>query len=58
MTVLILIFISVFAFLIGFLTGAKRPIKAKKSSGKFGYDLQNITKEYENFLNYDGSEQQ
>lgn len=58
MIVLTVIFTAVFAFSIGFLTGVKRPVKAKKPSAKLSKDLQIITKEYENFLNYDGSEQQ
>lgn len=59
MTVLTVIFTALFAFLIGFLTGVrKKPIKTNKPSAKLSKDLQTITKEYENFLNYDGSEQQ
>ncbi len=60
MTVLTVIFTALFVFLIGFFAGVRKepPIKAKKSSAKLQQDLQTITKEYQNFLNYDGSEQQ
>ena len=60
MTVLIMIFISISAFLFGFLLGnlnepPAKPIK--KTVPKEDEDIKRMKKEYENFLNYDGSEQ-
>jgi len=50
-----LIIIGVLGFLLGFLFGVKQTSKSKKA----GYKKPNsdITKEYENFLSYDGTEQ-
>lgn len=58
MIAVVLLLIAVSAFLGGFLYGCefapKNPeFKAKKAECK----IERLTKEYENFLNYDGSEQ-
>ena len=57
MILLSLIFI-VSAFLIGFLLGVRKPkarvvLKPKQPDN----ELETLMKEYENFLNYDGTEQ-
>ena len=51
--------LSVCSFLIGFILGAlrKAPTKAVRKF-EADSDLEAIQKEYENFLNYDGSMQQ
>ncbi len=56
----IVIFIAVIAFLIGFMMGVKKepPIKTKRKSTKPNEEFVTLQKEYENFLNYDGSMQQ
>ncbi len=58
MTVFALLFIAVASFLVGmFFGGAKMPpltIEPKKMSE---YDAYELTEEYRNFLDYDGSEQ-
>lgn len=60
MIALALIFVALFAFLIGFMMGVKkeRPIRCKKRITKPDKNLINLEKEYHNFLFYDGSEQQ
>ncbi len=60
MTVLIFIFIAVFAFALGFLLSSikKTPTKiSKEIAEKEDKDIMRINKEYENFLNYDGTQQ-
>ena len=51
--------IAVLAFLTGWFLGKQRtvkPIYKPVKKGDFGTE-ENLRKEYENFLNYDGSEQ-
>ncbi len=57
--ILMFLLLAVSAFLIGFLCGYKkenlpRAIKVGRDDG----ELIKLQKEYENFLNYDGTEQQ
>lgn len=56
--ILLSVIISVSAFLIGFLLGAKRPkVKFIFKEQQIDNELEVLMKEYENFLNYDGTEQ-
>ena len=50
--------IAVLSFLVGFLLSSKtKPeIKILRKKGRFAAD-ENLRREYENFLNYDGTEQ-
>ncbi len=59
MTVILIIFTAIIAFLIGFSVGVKKepPIKVRKFVAKPDKDLQEIKTQYQNFLNYDGSVQ-
>ena len=52
-----LFFVAILAFLIGLLVGVRKepPIKACKFVKNSDEELSNLKKEYENFLNYDGS---
>ncbi len=60
MTVVLIIFTAINAFLVGFFVGVKKNKRlwAKKITAKTYKDLQIIKTEFENFLNYDGSVQQ
>lgn len=50
--------LTVSAFLIGFILGVKRPVAMLSVKRKHNDDeLLTLQKEYENFLNYDGTEQ-
>ena len=53
------LFLAVCSFLIGFILGAlrKAPTKTVRKP-EIDSDLEALQKEYENFLNYDGSMQQ
>ncbi len=55
-----MIFIAAVSFLIGFLVGVKDdvPTKKYKFETKTDEDSLKLQKEYENFLNYDGSLQE
>ena len=56
--IIIFFILSSAAFLIGFLLGLKRkPIKSVLKPKTFDEDLIKLQKEYENFLNYDGTDQ-
>lgn len=58
MTVIVLLLIAVLAFMGGFLFGAiYSPQSSLTESRKPDCQVEIIAKEYENFLNYDGSEQ-
>ncbi len=52
--------IAVIVFLIGFFVGVsiEPPIEKYKFERKANKELERIKTEYDNFLNYDGSEQQ
>lgn len=60
MTVLTIVFIAIAAFLFGFLLGNlnEPPTRPKiKPIPREDEDIKRLRQEYENFLNYDGSEQ-
>lgn len=59
MMVLMVLFIIVSAFLFGFLLGnlPEPSVKSRKSCIAEDEDIKRLKKEYENFLNYDGTEQ-
>ena len=59
MKIILPILIACIAFFIGFLVGDKKekPIKASKFEVN-KEDFKRLQKEYENFLNYDGSVQE
>lgn len=58
MIAIILFSIAVLAFGCGFLFGVASAPKNKVAvNKKTNCEIEKITKEYENFLNYDGSEQ-
>lgn len=50
--------IAVSAFLIGFILGSNNHKPTRVITPKIDSDYEKIQKEYENFLNYDGTEQQ
>lgn len=50
--------LAVSAFLIGFILGCNNHKPQRAARPKTDYDYEKIQKEYENFLNYDGTEQQ
>lgn len=50
--------IAVSAFLIGFILGSNNHKPTRVITPKIDSDYERIQKEYENFLNYDGTEQQ
>ncbi len=56
--IFLFLLLAITAFLIGFVLGtvSYKPSSAKKI--RFDDDYARIQKEYENFLNYDGTEQQ
>ena len=60
MILLMVIFIAIVMFLIGFLVGVKEepPIRTYKFENEANEDLKKLQKEYENFLYYDGSVQE
>ena len=57
--ILLFLLLAVSAFIIGFLCGYKKenPPRVQKNTYDDG-ELLKLQKEYENFLNYDGTEQQ
>lgn len=60
MIIITAILIAIAAFLVGFILGAGnepsiKPIKLKIPKDN---ELENLKKEYQNFLSYDGSEQE
>ena len=60
LVIIAIVIIAIAAFLVGFLLGVSnepviKPIKIKVQDDK---DLQLLKKEYQNFLSYDGSEQE
>ena len=58
MIAIILFLIAVLSFLGGFLFGVAAAPKCKVAvNKKTNCEIEKIAKEYENFLNYDGSEQ-
>lgn len=60
MNLLTAVFISLTSFLIGFILGVKDepPIEKYEFVNSEDEDLKTLQKEYENFLNYDGSVQE
>lgn len=50
--------LAVSAFLIGFILGCNNHKPQRAVRPKADFDYEKIQKEYENFLNYDGTEQQ
>ncbi|MBQ3547554.1 MAG: hypothetical protein IJA44_03665 [Clostridia bacterium] len=57
--IFIFLLLAVSTFLIGFLCGYKKEKKPiVRNIEHNDYDLLMLQKEYENFLNYDGTEQQ
>ncbi len=59
MIILMVIFVGIAAFLSGLAVGVKDvPPKNVKTKPVLDEDLISLKKEYENFLNYDGSVQQ
>ena len=50
--------IAVSAFLIGFILGSNNHNPSRAIKPRIDSDNERIQKEYENFLNYDGTEQQ
>ena len=59
MIVLTVIFVGIAAFLGGLAVGSKElPTKVTQKIPEPDEDLSKLQKEYENFLNYDGSVQQ
>ncbi|MBQ2266036.1 MAG: hypothetical protein II342_01415 [Clostridia bacterium] len=50
--------IAVSAFLIGFILGSNNHKPSRAYKPRMDSDYERIQKEYENFLNYDGTEQQ
>jgi len=57
--IFLIIFTVVTAFFLGFIFGTKKVNQKKaKPKTKQNENLQTIEKEYQNFLNYDGSVQQ
>lgn len=58
MTEVVLLLIGALSFLCGFLMGAEKGFKRKLEEKEINrIKAVSFTKEYENFLNYDGSEQ-
>ncbi len=59
MMVLMVLFIIVSAFLFGFILGnlPAPSVKIKRNNIVDDEDIKRLKKEYENFLNYDGTEQ-
>ena len=55
---IIVIFIAILAFLVGFYVGVKSEPTTKKNKTKTSKESEIFMTEYENFLNYDGSVQQ
>ena len=49
--------IAVSAFLIGFILGSNNHKPSRAIKPRMDSDYERIQKEYENFLNYDGTEQ-
>lgn len=59
MMVLMVLFIIISAFLFGFILGNlnEPPTKSRKTNIVEDEEMKRLKKEYENFLNYDGTEQ-
>ncbi len=57
--IFLFLLLAVSAFLIGFFLGAyEKPVLKVKKNNPDDSDIIALQKEYENFLNYDGTEQQ
>ena len=58
MNLLTAVFIGLTSFLIGFILGSNNHKPSRAIKPRMDSDYERIQKEYENFLNYDGTEQQ
>lgn len=54
--IIVILILAPIAFSIGFYIGKNRPIKTKKAARQHA-EIIKLRQEFENFLNYDGSEQ-
>ena len=57
MNLVIYIILAFFAFLLGFYAGNNKVLKKPSSAAKQQAEIIKLRQEYENFLNYDGSQQ-